>query len=403
MPPFDRRLVCAEENDVLEELRRRDVAMRYEPELGSYHERRPTWRSFADQMHIYGRGRGQLLFFRPRAAPLAVLAPSAFVLYLIAAVPLAILSPLALAPLLAYLVVVGAVAGRVGWSLGKPAAVPVAAGLTATVHLCYGVGVLRGWAAEVYRSLWNYVRLLAVLTGRQLRIRSKRSLVGVVWPIVGPAFLLVLYMFVFNHIFRQPIPHYAVYLVAGLLPWTFLAQTLGTAVVSLSTESELILQARFPYELLPLGAVTAMSAYFLVSMTGFLVYLGVSGQLVLHLLPAIIVPLASIYLFVAALATVLAFVDIYNRDLRQVLANLLTVWFFLVPIVYSQARLGSSLKLLQSFDPINMIIGEFRDVLYYGHLSRPAHIGELLSVCIGTFLLVVIMFRRASQRIPKEI
>ena len=411
MADFDERLVCAEENELLEGLRREGVRMGYEPALLSYHERRPSWRSFASQMHRYGHGRGQLLARHPGTARLSHLAPAALVVYCALLLPMALLAgPLVLAPLLLYAAAVAATAARVGWTLRRAPAVSLAALLIVTVHLWYGAGVLRGLSVS---ALTRAVRLLAapvrhrgllgMLIVRQIRLRSKRSLVGIVWPLSAPFFLLGLYFFVFHSIFDVPIDRYGVYLFAGLLPWTFLTQTLGSAVMSISAEPELIRRAKFPYELVPVATVSVMSIYFLVSLLGFVVYLAIVGQLSYAVLPVLLAPVLCHYLFVGALAVLLALIDVYNRDLRSVLANLLTIWFFLVPIVYHQQALGHGLHFLQSVDPANLIVGQFRDVLYYGHISHLGHMFVLLALCLATWLACLEIFRRQDPRLPKEV
>jgi len=411
MADFDERLVCAEENELLEGLRRQGVQMRYQPELLSYHERRPTWRSFAAQMHRYGHGRGQLIARRPRSTRIAHLVPAALVIYCALVVPAAVLfSPLVLVPLLVYLAAVAATGVRVGASLGRLSTAPLATGLTLTVHLWYGSGVLRGLVGSALIRAWKLLAapvqrraLLRTLIVRQLRLRSKRTFIGMVWPLTAPLFLFGLYLFVFQGIFNVSLDNYPVYLFAGLLPWTFLTQTLGASVISLSSEPELIRRSRFPYELLPVATVSAMSLYFLFALGGFVVYLAVAGQLTFALLPVLIVPVACLYLFVGALAVLLALIDVYNRDLRQVLANVLTVWFFLVPIVYTQQDLGQGLQFLDSVDPANLIVGQFRDVLYYGAISHPGHMVEMLALCLATWLVCLEIFRRHDPRLPKEV
>jgi ABC-type polysaccharide/polyol phosphate export permease/GT2 family glycosyltransferase len=411
MADFDERLVCAEENELLEGLRGEGVRMRYEPALLSHHERRPTWRSFAAQMHRYGHGRGQLLARRPRATRLAHVVPVLLLLYCVCALPAAVLlDPLVLAPLLLYVAAVSATGVRVGLSLGNLSLAPLATALTFTVHLWYGSGVLRGLVGSAFIRAWKLLAapirhrdLLGTLIVRQLKLRSKRTFIGMVWPLSGPLFLFGLYLFVFQAIFNVPIDNYPVYLFAGLLPWTFLTQTLGASVIALSSEPELIRRSRFPYELIPVATVSAMSLYFLLALGGFVVYLAITGELAFAVLPVLIVPVACLYLFVGALAVLLALIDVYNRDLRHVLANLLTVWFFLVPIVYTQQDLGQGLQFLDSVDPANLIVGQFRDVLYHGTISHPGHMVEMLAICLATWLVCLEIFRRHDPRLPKEV
>ena len=244
---------------------------------------------------------------------------------------------------------------------------------------------------------------LRVLVRRQLLMLRKRSVLGLLWPLVTPWVMLILYTFVFHTVLNVPIPHYGVFLFAGLLPWTFLSQTLGIAVASLSSDADLIRRARFPYALLPIATEVAVSVYFLVTLAAFVIYLAAVGTLHWAVLPAILLPVASLYLFVGAVACVLAFIDVYNRDLRQVLSNILTVWFFLVPIVYQQNMLSDRLLFLRSVDPINLIVGEFRDVLYLGHVSRPLHDVIVLFATAGLLVFATSLIKRAGTALPKDV
>lgn len=147
MLPFLNDLSCAEENALLAELHRRGKEMRYDPELRVFHTRRPTPRSFAEQMLKYGRGRGELARRELHTCRAAYLAPAAFLLYLLALpliVALGFHVTLLLLPALLYCALTIATALRVAWTLRRATTVAVAAVLIPTVHLCYGSGVLRG-------------------------------------------------------------------------------------------------------------------------------------------------------------------------------------------------------------------------------------------------------------------
>jgi succinoglycan biosynthesis protein ExoA len=158
MLPFADELVCAEENAMLAQLQARGEAMHYDPSLRVFHARRPTWKGFARQMFKYGHGRGQLLVRDRRTFRAAYLAPGLLVLYaaaLAVALPTGLLGrrwPLALVPLAVYLGGVLAGAARIAATLRRAHALPLAAALTVTVHVCYGLGVLRGLASRRARQ-----------------------------------------------------------------------------------------------------------------------------------------------------------------------------------------------------------------------------------------------------------
>ena len=145
MVTFAHDLVCAEENEMLAELADRGARMHYDPTVVAYHERRATYRGIGQQMHKYGRGRGQVLVRRPSATRPSYLAPTALLAYLVA-LPLLVLTvgPLALLPAGLYVAAVAAAAAWIARTLHRPTDVPLAAVLLVTLHACYGAGVARG-------------------------------------------------------------------------------------------------------------------------------------------------------------------------------------------------------------------------------------------------------------------
>jgi lipopolysaccharide transport system permease protein len=245
--------------------------------------------------------------------------------------------------------------------------------------------------------------LLITLVERNFRLRAKRAWIGVVWPLIAPYLLLAMYSFVFKRIFDVPLPHYPEFLFAGLLPWTLLSQSLGQTQSSLTSEPDVIRRSRFPYEFLPVSVVLMSTLWFVISLALFVGYLGAVGRLEWAMVPLLVLPSISLVLLVMGIGALLSIVDVYNRDLRSILANILTVWFFLVPIVYHQNMAGEGLQFLRSVDPMNMIVGQYRDLLYYGHVSRPLHMMLMVVVCTAFSLVCRAVFRRWSPQLPRDI
>ena len=253
------------------------------------------------------------------------------------------------------------------------------------------------------RKLANSRELFLTLVERQLRIRSKRALMGSIWPVVAPYVLIATYVFVFGTVFKVPIDRYPEFLTAGLLPWAFLTQTLGKTVLSLSSESDIIRKSPFAYELLPLSATASYALNYLATLGLFVGYLAVVGRLDYILLPVLIFPVTAVILLVMSLSMILALIDVYNHDLRMVLGNLLTVWFFLIPIVYRHEMTPEGLSFLDSVDPMNMIVGQMRAVLYYREIARPLHMIWMLVACVLLFWICRAVFRRLSHNLPQDI
>lgn len=252
-------------------------------------------------------------------------------------------------------------------------------------------------------KLFNSWELFLTLVERQLRIRSKRAWMGSLWPVIAPFFLLGPYVFVFDTVFNIPIERYPEFLMAGLLPWTFLTQALGKTVTSLSSEPEIIRKSPFRYELLPLSSTASHALNYLVTLSLFVGYLAAVGRLHVRLLPVMVLPVIAVILLVMSLSMILSLIDVYNHDLRQVLGNLLTVWFFLIPIVYRNTMTPKPLAFLESVDPMNMIVGQMRAVLYYGRIARPLHMIWMVMACTLLFIVSLAVFRKFSQELPQDI
>ena len=247
--------------------------------------------------------------------------------------------------------------------------------------------------------------LLRTLVERQVRLRSKRSVFGVAWPLAAPLFLLGLYLVVFGSVFDVPVDDYGIYLFAGLLPWTFLVQASHDALQSISFEPDLVRRAPLPYHYLPLARVAVMAIPFLVLLGAFVVYVLVGDDVPVRaaLLPLLALPLASVVLLVATIAMLLALLDVFSRDLRYVLHNVLTVWFFLVPIVYSRPMMSDRLRAFTAADPMHRIVDQFRDVLYDGKVESLLPHVATLAACTAAFVVGLTLFRRLAVDLAKDV
>jgi cellulose synthase/poly-beta-1,6-N-acetylglucosamine synthase-like glycosyltransferase len=141
---FSADLICAEENALLIEMNRRGLTMYYDPDLVVWHERRGDWRGFAQQMHKYGVGRGQVINSLPSKLRFAYIVPSLFLLYLLLLPGLIFLGRWAIVPAALYMLAVAASSGKIAITIRNAKAAPTGMILTVVLHACYGAGVLRG-------------------------------------------------------------------------------------------------------------------------------------------------------------------------------------------------------------------------------------------------------------------
>ena len=110
---------------------------------------------------------------------------------------------------------------------------------------------------ELVRRTYRYRELIWALALKELKIRYKRSVLGFMWALLNPAFMMLVLTLVFSTIMRFAIPHYAIFLLSVLLPWTFFSQSLSYAVESIVTNGDLIKKVAVPKLVFPMAAVVS--------------------------------------------------------------------------------------------------------------------------------------------------
>jgi lipopolysaccharide transport system permease protein len=220
------------------------------------------------------------------------------------------------------------------------------------------------------QELIGYRSLVRNLVTKDLKVRYKNSFLGFLWSLLNPLLLMVVYTIVFTKILRSNIDHFEIYVLSGLLPWSWCTRSLSGSATSLLDNSTIIKKVYFPRVLLPVSVVVSEAINYLLALpTLFLLMLvfGVPFTPWVAYLPVLIVIqtmlLIGLGLFLAAL-------NVIFRDTGVILEVLLLAWFFLTPIFYNiEDAYPNSAQWVYRLNPMASIIGQYRTILYKG--GRP--------------------------------
>src|SRR4051794_32095139 len=263
----------------------------------------------------------------------------------------------------------------------------------------------------VYADLVRYRDLFANLFRRDFQAKYKGSILGILWSLLNPLALLGVCLLVFGLLWQgNEIPHYPLYLLAGLVCWIFFATSLQTAARSMIDSAELIKKVRFPRQLVALSVVATQ-------LVTFAVMLGVLIVLSLVFIPEarstvwLAVPLGALFVaFVAGLALLVACLNVLFRDVEHILAAALLPWFFLTPILWRFAQLPADVqaheKLMQVLRWGNFVappVYAVRDALWLGTAPRLADVVYLAVATVVALALAAIVFARVEDRIAVEL
>ncbi len=239
----------------------------------------------------------------------------------------------------------------------------------------------------ILRDIWHFRDLLYVLTVRDIKVRYKQTILGVLWVIIQPLFMMIIYTLVFGRLAAIPsdgIP-YPLFAYAGLLPWTFFSNALNNSGNSLVGNSSLITKVYFPRMIIPIAAVGAGLIDFAIAF-GLLVllmlYYGVGFSTNVFMLPILAFLTA---LLAVGLGMLMSALNVKYRDIRHALPFLLQIWLFATPIIYPASFIPDKWRWLFRINPLTGIIEGFRSAIF----GLPFDfIGLAISIFIIFFILI---------------
>jgi ABC-type polysaccharide/polyol phosphate export permease len=245
---------------------------------------------------------------------------------------------------------------------------------------------------------WAYRDLARHLVLRDLRLKYKGSTLGFAWSLANPLLMATVYTVAFKYIVEIRIDRFPLFLLSGLLPWTFFAAALGAATGSIVDNGTLVRKVAFPRLVLPLAAVASQfvqSAFMYVLIVPALALVeGVATPALLAIIPLGVLHLA----FTAGLGLLLAGAYVHARDTRHLLDVGLQVWFWLTPIVYSQALVPKRLASWLQWNPMAWFVDAFHRTAVEGRWPDWRTFLVLALAAAVSAALGITVFSRAERR-----
>jgi lipopolysaccharide transport system permease protein len=237
------------------------------------------------------------------------------------------------------------------------------------------------------RTIVRYRWLLAEMVWRDLKLRYRGSVLGFAWTLLNPLLFMAIYTLVFSVILKSSIHDFPLYLLSGLIPWTWISAAIGQSTTAILDGRGYIGKTLMPPELFVIVPVLSNGVTFLITIVLLLpvsAYLGVNvGWALLFLLP-----LTAIALFLTlGFSFLVATANVFFRDLQQLVGYALTAMFFLTPIFYARTSVPPGLRFLVTFNPFAGLIASFQNVFYYG--VRPGWHDILFAGASSVIILVL--------------
>lgn len=227
---------------------------------------------------------------------------------------------------------------------------------------------------EMIAGLWRHRELIIASAKREVLGRYRGSVIGLLWPIVIPIFMLAIYTFVFSMVFKarwgetgESKTEFALMLFAGLIVFNIFAECVSRAPSLILVNVNYVKKVVFPLEILPIVCLLSALFHGAISLSvwllAYVLLFGMPHSTALYL-PLIILPYM---LFIMGLSWGLASLGVYLRDVGQIVNLLTTVLMFMSPIFYPITALPENYRHLLYLNPLTTVIEQVRSMLYFGN------------------------------------
>jgi lipopolysaccharide transport system permease protein len=256
---------------------------------------------------------------------------------------------------------------------------------------------------DLRRRLIYHADLLGELVGREIKIRYKRSILGIAWTLLNPLSQVLVFAFVFRYVLPLGIPDYPSFLFTGILAWGWFQTSLLSGSTAIVDNGALIRQPGFPIAILPVVTTATHLVHFLLALLVLLPFLALTGHrlsMTLALLPALV---GLQFLLSLSLAYLVAPLHVSFRDTQYTLGVLLLLGFYLTPVFYDSASIPAQYWVLYRLNPLVHLIGAYRDIILRGRWPDPSPLVLLASMASGLLLLGYRTFVRASYHFVEDL
>lgn len=258
----------------------------------------------------------------------------------------------------------------------------------------------RSWYREnlrTLRELLSYGEVLQELVKRELKVRYKRSFLGLLWTMLNPLLMMAITTVVFSNIFRSNIQNFPIYMLSGYVTWAFFSQATSAAASSVLDNSGLTRKIYVPSSLFPMASILSACVNLLISfipLSLLMLLTNSNFSLALLILPLCVVPIVA---FAYGIGLFLAASSVFFHDTLYTYQVLLTAWMYLTPIFYPRDIVPQQFETLFELNPLYHFVEIVRAPIYYGTLPALHHVAFGIAYACGALILGWLYFEGSRR------
>ncbi len=256
------------------------------------------------------------------------------------------------------------------------------------------------WELLNFRELWEFRELFYIFSWRDLKVRYKQTVLGVLWVLLQPLLSMIIFTVFFGNFAHLPsdgLP-YPVFVLLGLVFWGYFSGALSRAANAFIDNENLVKKVYFPREILPFSTVVTALIDFLISLVLFFL-VAIFYRINFNLAFVGMLFLATIITAVtsAGLGLLVSSINIKYRDVRYIIPYFLQLLIFVTPVIYPLSIVRPSFQFVLALNPMAGVINALRSTLQTGRVTDPVHLYISCLAAVTALIIGMLYFRRTER------
>ena len=247
-------------------------------------------------------------------------------------------------------------------------------------------------------GLKKYKPLLNNLISRDIKVKYRRSVLGLLWSVLNPLLMMVVMTIVFSQFFKFDIPNFPIYYLTGSLLWNFFSEATNGAMTSVVSNAPLLKKVYIPKYIFPLEKAMfslVNLAFSVIAILIVLIFVPVEPTPLMFLTP---IPVLYTFVFSLGLGLALSAIGVLFRDIFHLYGVLLTAWMYLTPIFYPFEMGPGWAQTIIGLNPLYHFVSYFRNVFMYGVMPTLEENVICVLISVISLLLGVLIFKKTQNK-----
>lgn len=256
---------------------------------------------------------------------------------------------------------------------------------------------------NIFKNLYNYRELIKTSVKKDIGGKYKHSFLGVLWSFFNPLLQIAVYAIIFPLIMKNQIPNYTLFMVCGLIPWSYFSIVLNRASFVMIENGNILKKVYFPREILPLSLVMSETVNFLISsiiILAFVIFNGIGLSISVLFYPIVLLVQFTLLL---GISLIFSSVTVYFRDLQHFIGVVLQLFFYATPIVYSVDAIPENFRWILKINPMTYIIEGYRDIFYNKTIPDLKMLGVIFLIGLVVIVIGYMIFNKLQKRFAEEL